>query len=171
MNIEEDVEVGGTGAFPGVDETDVKNKHMKFHQLEAKLESNCTKHKNMLIEGQKFFKPEIISWLVENNYKLKVYYLSVNTNNLNKRAEHRGGWWDKKRTDKRTSNEIDRMNKIFIFSFRLWFYVDIYVHEKEKFMAFRNIPLKSALFWDSDDTNYDCKINVYGEKQGLPTKY
>ena len=34
-----------------IDETDVKNKHMKFHQLEAKLENNCTKHKNML----KFF--------------------------------------------------------------------------------------------------------------------
>jgi len=34
-----------------LDETDVKNKHMKFHQLEAKLESNCTKHKTML----KFF--------------------------------------------------------------------------------------------------------------------
>ena len=38
-------------------------------------------------------------------------------------------------------------------------------------MAFRNIPLKSALFWDSVDTNYDCKINVYGEKEGLPTEY
>ena len=34
-----------------LDETDVKNKHMKFHQLEAKLESNCNKHKTML----KFF--------------------------------------------------------------------------------------------------------------------
>ena len=38
-------------------------------------------------------------------------------------------------------------------------------------MAFRNIPLKSALFWDSVDTNYDCKINVYGEKEGLPAEY
>ena len=34
-----------------LDESDVKSKHMKFHQLEAKLENNCTKHKNML----KFF--------------------------------------------------------------------------------------------------------------------
>ncbi len=34
-----------------LDEADVKKKNMKFHQLEAKLESNCTKHKNML----KFF--------------------------------------------------------------------------------------------------------------------
>ena len=38
-------------------------------------------------------------------------------------------------------------------------------------MTFRNIPLKSALFWDSVDTNYDCKINVYAEKDGLPTDY
>jgi len=34
-----------------LDESDTKSKHMKFHQLEAKLENNCTKHKNML----KFF--------------------------------------------------------------------------------------------------------------------
>jgi len=34
-----------------LDESDIKGKHMKFHQLEAKLENNCTKHKNML----KFF--------------------------------------------------------------------------------------------------------------------
>tara|TARA_R110002074_G_scaffold270338_1_gene442065 strand:+ start:240 stop:1949 length:1710 start_codon:yes stop_codon:yes gene_type:complete len=34
-----------------LDETDVKNKHMKFHQLEAKLETNCSKHKSIL----KFF--------------------------------------------------------------------------------------------------------------------
>ena len=66
----------------------------------------------MLIEGQKFFKPEIISWLIENKYKLKIYYLSVDINNLNQRANHRGGWWDKKRTDTRTSNEIKRLNKI-----------------------------------------------------------
>ena len=38
-------------------------------------------------------------------------------------------------------------------------------------MTFRNIPLRSALFWDSVDTNYDCKINVYGKKEGLPTEY
>ena len=38
-------------------------------------------------------------------------------------------------------------------------------------MVFRNIPLKSALFWNSVDTNYYCKINVYGEKEGLPTEY
>ena len=38
-------------------------------------------------------------------------------------------------------------------------------------MTFRNIPLKSALFWDSVDKNYDCKINVYREKEGLPTEY
>ena len=34
-----------------LDESDIKGKHIKFHQLEAKLENNCTKHKNML----KFF--------------------------------------------------------------------------------------------------------------------
>ena len=33
------------------DEADVKKKHMKFHQLEAKLENNCSKHKTIL----KFF--------------------------------------------------------------------------------------------------------------------
>ena len=38
-------------------------------------------------------------------------------------------------------------------------------------MTFRNIPLKSVLLWDSVDTNYDCKINVYGEKEGLPAEY
>ena len=38
-------------------------------------------------------------------------------------------------------------------------------------MTFRNIPLKLALFWDSVDTNHDCKINVYGKKEGLPTEY
>jgi len=38
-------------------------------------------------------------------------------------------------------------------------------------MTFRNIPLKSALFWDSVDTNYDCKINVYGKKEGLSNEY
>ena len=38
-------------------------------------------------------------------------------------------------------------------------------------MAFRNILLKSALFGDSIGTNYDFKINVYGEKEGLPTEY
>ena len=76
------------------------------------IEQEYSKHKNMLIEGQKFFKPEIISWLIENKYKLKIYYLSVDTNNLNQRAKYRGGWWDKKRTDTRTSNEIKRLNKI-----------------------------------------------------------
>ena len=34
-------------------------------------------------------------------------------------------------------------------------------------MIFRNIPLKSVLLWDSVDSNYDCKINVYGKKEGL----
>ena len=38
-------------------------------------------------------------------------------------------------------------------------------------MTFRNIPLKSVLLWDSVDSNYDCKINVYGKKEGLPTEY
>ena len=38
-------------------------------------------------------------------------------------------------------------------------------------MIFRNIPLKSVLLWDSVDSNYDCKINVYGKKEGLPTEY
>tara|TARA_Y100001972_G_scaffold115167_1_gene151582 strand:- start:78 stop:638 length:561 start_codon:yes stop_codon:yes gene_type:complete len=70
------------------------------------------KHKKMLIEGSKFFRPEIISWLMDNNYKLKIYYLSTDINNLNQRAKNRGGWWDKKRTEKRTLSEIKRLEKI-----------------------------------------------------------
>ena len=46
-----------------------------------------------------------------------------------------------------------------------------YFHEKEKFMTFRNISLKSAFFWDSVDTDYECKINVYGKKEGLSNEY
>ena len=38
-------------------------------------------------------------------------------------------------------------------------------------MRFRNTPLKSALFWDGVDTNYDFKINVYGKKEGLSNEY
>ena len=38
-------------------------------------------------------------------------------------------------------------------------------------MIFRNIPLKSVLLWDSVDSNYDCKINVYGKKEGLSKEY
>ena len=49
--------------------------------------------------------------------------------------------------------------------------MNFYVHKKEKFMTFRYISLKSAFFWDSVDTDYECKINVYGKKEGLPTEY
>ena len=49
--------------------------------------------------------------------------------------------------------------------------MNFYVHEKEKFMTFRNISLKSAFFWDSVDTDYECKINVYGKKEGLSKEY
>ena len=49
--------------------------------------------------------------------------------------------------------------------------MNFYVHEKEKFMTFRNISLKSAFFWDSVDTDYECKINVYGKKEGLSNEY
>ena len=38
-------------------------------------------------------------------------------------------------------------------------------------MTFRNIPLKSAFFWDSVDTDYEGKINVYGKKEGLSNEY
>ena len=38
-------------------------------------------------------------------------------------------------------------------------------------MTFRNIPLKSVLLWDSVYSNYDCKINVYGKKEGLSNEY
>ena len=38
-------------------------------------------------------------------------------------------------------------------------------------MTFRNIPLKSVLLWDSVDSNYDCKINLYGKKEGLSNEY
>ena len=49
--------------------------------------------------------------------------------------------------------------------------MNFYVHEKEKFMTFRNIPLKSAFFCDSVDKIYECKINVYGKKEGLSNEY
>ena len=65
----------------------------------------------MIIEGQKFLRIEILDWLIEN-YKIKIYYLSVDRNLLDKRSEERNSWWDKERTDKRTLNEIKRMNKI-----------------------------------------------------------
>ena len=65
----------------------------------------------MIIEGQKFLRKEILDWLIEN-YKIKIYYLSVDRNLLDKRSEERNSWWDKERTDKRTLNEIKRMNKI-----------------------------------------------------------
>ena len=38
-------------------------------------------------------------------------------------------------------------------------------------MTFRNISLKSAFFWDSVDTDYEFKINVYGKKEGLSNEY
>ena len=38
-------------------------------------------------------------------------------------------------------------------------------------MIFRNIPLKSVLLWDSVDSNYDFKIDVYGKKEGLSKEY
>ena len=38
-------------------------------------------------------------------------------------------------------------------------------------MTFRNISLKSAFFLDSVDTDYECKINVYGKKVGLSNEY
>ena len=49
---------------------------------------------------------------MDNNYKLKIYYLSTDINNLNQRAEDRDGWWDRKRTEKRTLSEIKRLEKI-----------------------------------------------------------
>ena len=70
------------------------------------------KHKKMLIEGQKFFRPDILSWLIDNDYKLKIYYLFVDENDLDERAKNRGGWWDKKRTEKRTLSEIKRLEKV-----------------------------------------------------------
>ena len=48
--------------------------------------------------------------------------------------------------------------------------MNFYVHEKEKFMTFQNIPF-SAFFWDSVDIDYKCKINVYGKKEGLSNEY
>ena len=75
------------------------------------IKQEYPKHKNMIIEGQKFLRKEILDWLIEN-YKIKIYYLSVDRNLLDKRSEERNSWWDKERTDKRTLNEINRMNKI-----------------------------------------------------------
>ena len=63
------------------------------------------------------------------------------------------------------------MNKFSYFQLDYELHINFYVHEKEKFMTFQNIPLKSALFWNSVDTNYDCKINVYRKKEGLSNEY
>ena len=66
------------------------------------------------------------------------------------------------------------MLKRIIFSYfhlNYRFHIKSYVHKKKKFITFRNIPLKSALFWDSVDTDYECKINVYGKKEGLSNEY
>ena len=59
------------------------------------IEQEYPKHENMIIEGQKFLRKEILYWLIEN-YKIKIYYLSVDRNFLDKRSEERNGWWDKK---------------------------------------------------------------------------
>ena len=69
------------------------------------------KHNKMLIEGSRFFRKEILHWLIDN-YKLKIYYLEVDIKTLDDRSIDRGGWHDKKRTDKRTSNEIKKMNNL-----------------------------------------------------------
>ena len=51
------------------------------------------------------------------------------------------------------------------------FHINSYVHEKEKFMTFPNIPLKSALIEKRVDRDSEGEINGHGEKEGLPTEY
>ena len=73
------------------------------------IKQEYPKHENMLIEGQKFLRKEILHWLIEN-YKIKIYYLSADRKFLNERSEVRNGWWDKKRSDIRTDKEFKKMN-------------------------------------------------------------
>ena len=68
-------------------------------------------HKNFLIEGSRFFRKEILEWLV-NEYELKIYHIETDRSKVEERSKDRNGWWDRQRTDRRTDNELKKFNEI-----------------------------------------------------------
>ena len=68
-------------------------------------------HKNFLIEGSRFFRKEILDWLV-SKYELKIFHIETDRSIIEERSKDRNGWWDKERTDRRTDNELKKFDKI-----------------------------------------------------------
>ena len=68
-------------------------------------------HKNFLIEGSRFFRKEILDWLV-SKYELKIFHIETDRSIIEERSKDRNSWWDKERTDRRTDNELKKFDKI-----------------------------------------------------------
>ena len=68
-------------------------------------------HKNFLIEGSRFFRKEVLDWLV-SEYELKIFHIETDRSIIEERSKDRNGWWDKQRTDRRTDNELKKFDKI-----------------------------------------------------------
>ena len=68
-------------------------------------------HKNFLIEGSRFFRKEVLDWLV-SGYELKIFHIETDRSIIEERSKDRNGWWDKQRTDRRTDNELKKFDKI-----------------------------------------------------------
>jgi len=68
-------------------------------------------HKNFLIEGSRFFKKEVLDWLVDN-YELQIIHIETDRTIIEERSKDRNGWVDKERTDRRTDNELKKFDKI-----------------------------------------------------------
>ena len=68
-------------------------------------------HKNFLIEGSRFFRKEVLDWLV-SEYELKIFHIETDRSIIEERSKDRNGWWDKQRTDRRTNNELKKFDKI-----------------------------------------------------------
>jgi len=68
-------------------------------------------HKNFLIEGSRFFRKEILDWLV-SKYELKIFHIETDRSIIEERSKDRNSWWDKQRTDRRTDNELKKFDKI-----------------------------------------------------------
>jgi len=68
-------------------------------------------HKNFLIEGSRFFRKEVLDWLV-SEYELKIFHIETDRSIIEERSKDRNDWWDKQRTDRRTDNELKKFDKI-----------------------------------------------------------
>ena len=68
-------------------------------------------HKNFLIEGSRFFRKEVLDWLV-SEYELKIFHIKTDRSIIEERSKNRNDWWDKQRTDRRTDNELKKFDKI-----------------------------------------------------------